>query len=167
MGFYEETGILILGTRLKRLSERFLSEVGKIYERLGIDFEAAWFPAFFLIHHKGPLSITEIAENLNVSQPAASQLISLLHKKGYIQLIVDPHDKRRKIASFSHQGLILLDDLIPIWETLEKKMVDMFDEEDVHIVESFNQLENKLNRISFGDSVLNSLKLEKEGAENE
>ena len=62
MGFYEETGILILGTRLKRLSERFLSEVGKIYEKLELDFEAAWFPVFFLIHKKGPLSITEIAE---------------------------------------------------------------------------------------------------------
>lgn len=160
MGFYEETGILILGTRLKRLSERFLSEVGKIYEKLEIDFEAAWFPVFFLIHKKKALSITDISEKLNISQPAVSQLISLLLKKGYVQIIVDSNDKRRKIVSFSPEGLALLAQLIPIWETLEQSMLEIFEEEEVHIVESFNQLESKLNRISFGDSVLNKLKID-------
>lgn len=167
MGFYEDTGILILGTRLKRLSERFLSEVGKIYDKLEIDFEAAWFPAFFLIHKKGSISITEISENLKVSQPAVSQLISLLNRRGYVQLLADPHDKRRKIVSFSPQGLSLIDDLLPIWDTLQKNMLEIFEDEEIPIVESFNQLESKLNRISFGDSVLNSLKKEKEGDEDE
>ena len=164
MGFYEDTGILILGTRLKRLSERFLSEVGKIYEKLQIDFEPAWFPMVFLIHKKGPLSITEMAEELNVSQPAASQLVSLLNKKGYLILTSDKDDKRRKIVSFSQEGEIIIKQLIPIWETLEKSMFEIFNEEEegFHVVDSFNQLECKLNRFSFGDSVINKLKNNKE-----
>lgn len=162
MGFYEDTGILILGTRLKRLSERFLSEVGKIYEKMDIVFEPAWFPLFFLLHKKGPLSITEISVELNVSQPAASQLVSLLCKKGMIQLTSDSDDRRRKICSFTPEGQRLLKKLIPVWETLESSMYEIFKAEDetVDIVDSFNQFEKKLSRISFGDSVLDKLKIQ-------
>ena len=165
MGFYEDTGILILGTRFKRLSERFLTEVGKIYEKLDINFEPAWFPMIFLLHKNGPLSITEISEQLNVSQPAASQLVSALTKKGFLRLIPDRDDKRKKIVNFSEQGKIILKQLIPIWETLEKSMFEIFSEDDetFHIVESFNQLEKKLNKINFGDSVINKLKINTEG----
>jgi len=161
MGFYEETGILILGTRLKRLSERFLSEVGKMYERLDINFEPAWFPLFFLLHQRGSLSVTEIAEELNVSQPAASQLVSLLNRKGFISMEPDSFDRRRKIVSFTADGEELLEKLIPVWETLEASMYDIFrdEREGADVVKSFNQLEQKLNRISFGDSVLDKLKI--------
>lgn len=162
MGFYEETGILILGTRLKRLSERFLSEVGKIYERMDMEFEPAWFPLFFLLHRQGPLSVTEIAEILKVSQPAASQIVSLMSRKGLVSMTPDMDDRRRKIVSFTTAGEILLKELIPVWETLEKSMYEMFhaDDEGIDVVESFNQLESKLNRISFGDSVLDKLKID-------
>lgn len=162
MGFYEDTGILILGTRLKRLSEKFLSEVGKIYEKMDIVFEPAWFPLFFLLHRKGSLSITEISTELNVSQPAASQLVSLLSRKGMIELKPDRDDRRRKICSFTPEGQRLLKKLIPIWETLENSMFEIFkaDGEGADIVESFNQFEKKLSRISFGDAVLEKLKID-------
>ena len=161
MGFYEDTGILILGTRLKRLSERFLSEVGKIYEKIDIDFEPAWFPMVFLLYKKGPLSITEISDELNFSQPAASQLVSLLLKKGLLLLNPEIHDRRRKIVHFSPEGEVIVRKLIPIWKTLEKSMMEIFtsDEDDLHVVESFNELERKLNSISFSDSVLDKLKI--------
>lgn len=161
MGYYEETGFLILGTRLKRLSERFLSEVGKVYEKLEIDFEPAWFPMIFLIYKKGSLAITEISEELNVSQPAASQLVSMLYKKGYLLLTADEKDKRRKIVSFSPAGEDIVSELVPVWEMMEKSMYEIFsaDEDGNHIVDSFNRLEKELNRISFGDSVLNKLKI--------
>ncbi|MBB6479082.1 MarR family winged helix-turn-helix transcriptional regulator [Spirochaeta isovalerica] len=161
MGFYEETGILILGTRLKRLSERFLSEVGKIYEKLDISFEPAWFPLFFLLHKKGSLSVTEIADELNVSQPGASQIVSLLNRKGLVAMEADSFDRRRKIVSFTSEGEELLSELIPVWKTLESSMFELFHDgsEGFDVVRSFNQLEQKLNKFSFGDSVLDKLKM--------
>lgn len=165
MGFYEDTGILILGTRLKRLSERFLSEVGKIYDELNIDFEPAWFPLFFLLYRRGPLTITEISDELKVSQPGASQIVSLLYKKGFLKLETDVEDKRRKIVTFSGEGQKAINQLIPIWETLENSMFEIFhgDDDVTHIVENFNQLEQRLNAFSIGDSVINKLKINAEG----
>ncbi|MBN2656507.1 MAG: winged helix-turn-helix transcriptional regulator [Spirochaetales bacterium] len=160
MGFYEETGILILGTRLKRLSERFLSEVGKMYEKLDIGFEPAWFPLFFLLHKKGSLSVTEIADELNVSQPGASQIVSLLCRKGLISMEADSYDRRRKIVSFTAEGESLLALLLPVWKTLEASMLELFqnEKEGFDAVKSFNELEQILNRISLGDSVSDKLK---------
>jgi len=165
MGFYEDTGILILGTRLKRLSERFLSEVGKIYENLNIEFEPAWFPMVFLLYKKGPLSITAISDELKVSQPAASQLVSSLYKKGLLLLIPEKFDKRKKIVHFTEKGEETIKELLPIWEILENSMFEIIcnEKEDIHIVDSFNQLESKLNRFSFSDSVINKLKKDSEG----
>lgn len=160
MGFYEDTGILILGTRLKRLSERFLSEVGKIYDNLDIEFEAAWFPIIFLIHKKEVLSITEISKQLFFSQPAASQLVSLLGRKGFFLLTPDSKDKRRKLVSLTPYGKDVVSRLIPIWDILENLMLEMFEEEQVQIVDSFNQLEKKLNKINISKSVLEKLKID-------
>ena len=165
MGFYEQTGTLILGTRLKRLSERFLSEVSKIYEKLEIDFEPSWFPMVFLIYKKGSLTITEISNELNVSQPAASQLVSILNKKDFFILIPDKEDKRKKHVNFSENGLIIIKQLIPVWETLEKKMFEIIcsGENDIHLIDSFNELEKKLNSVSISDLVISKLKIDIKG----
>lgn len=161
MGFYEETGILILGTRMKRLSEKFLSEVGKIYEKMDIVFEPAWFPLFFLLYRKGALSVTDISNELNVSQPAASQIVSLLSRKGLISLDPDPDDRRRKIVEFTLEGKRLLKKLIPVWETMESSMYEIFnaDDEWIDVIESFNQLEKKLNCTNLSQSVMNKLNI--------
>lgn len=161
MGFYEDTGILILGTRLRRLSERFLLEVGRMYEKMGIEFEPAWFPLFFLLHRRGPLSVTEIADELNVSQPAASQIVSLLNRRELIVLKTDSYDRRRKIVNFTGKGKTLLQQLVPVWETLEASMNEiLYDEKDeIDVVESIKRLELKLNTLSLSDAVLNKLKI--------
>jgi hypothetical protein len=42
-------GRIALGSRLKRLSERLLSDVARVYESQGIDFKPPWFPLFSLV----------------------------------------------------------------------------------------------------------------------
>ncbi len=165
MGFYEDTGILILGTRLKRLSERFLSEVSKIYEELEINFEPAWFPLIFLIYKKGPLTITKISDELKVSQSAVSQLASGLKKKGFIVFVPDKEDKRKKLVDFSSNGSDVVKQLIPVWAVVEKNMLEIICEgkNNSHIIDGFDELEKKLNRVSLSDSVINKLKKDAEG----
>ena len=56
MSIYKKTGVLLFGTRLKRLSDKFLSDLSKIYKDEDIRFEAGWFPVFYLLdsHGKSP-----------------------------------------------------------------------------------------------------------------
>ena len=63
MTFYRRTGELILGTRLRRLSERILADVSRVYREMSIPFETSWFPLFHLLHERGSLSVTEVARD--------------------------------------------------------------------------------------------------------
>ena len=68
MSFYSEIGELILGTRLKRISERFLIDLSKIYKSRNIPFEPSWFSIFYLLDQNKQMSIGEIASKMDISQ---------------------------------------------------------------------------------------------------
>ncbi|MEJ2628142.1 MAG: helix-turn-helix domain-containing protein, partial [bacterium] len=74
--FYRRVGELILGTRLKRISDKFLTDVSKIYKKLNIPFEVSWFPIFYLLNEKGKLSVTDLARELEITHSAVSQMIN-------------------------------------------------------------------------------------------
>lgn len=84
MNFYESLGFLVFGSRMRRLSEFFLIELNKVYHNLDLDFEASWFPMFFLVSNQHPVSLNDIAKQLEISHSAVSQLASVLKKKGLI-----------------------------------------------------------------------------------
>ncbi len=64
---------LALGTRLKRLSDVLMSDVGKIYKEQDIDFEPRWFAMMYLLSKEKSLSIIDIADQLRLSHPAVVQ----------------------------------------------------------------------------------------------
>ena len=92
MNFYESLGYLVLGSRLKRLSESFLSEVNKAYQAAGIEFDASWFPVFYLLLNNSTLSIKELSDTIGVSHPAASQLVTNLKGKKLIKTTTSADD---------------------------------------------------------------------------
>ena len=126
MSFYQNTGVLVFGGRLRRLSESFLADVNRTYRHLNIRFDAAWFPVFYMLSKKGAVSIREISEELEVSHSAASQLISKLQEKGLIRSVTDKSDARKKKVTFTSKGHKLLDQVLPVWEALQKAMDEMF-----------------------------------------
>ena len=60
----------------------------------------------------GALSVSQLAEGLNLSRPAASQAIERLVRLGLITRIEDPEDRRRKIVSLGPDGARLLGRLV-------------------------------------------------------
>ncbi|NJK95340.1 MAG: hypothetical protein HC905_10870 [Bacteroidales bacterium] len=47
--YYEKLGELVIASRLRRLSERFVLDIGNIYKSRNIDFEPGWFHIMFLL----------------------------------------------------------------------------------------------------------------------
>ena len=156
MNFYKAAGGLILGTRLKRLSDRFLQEVGQIYQELEIEFEPSWFPVFFLLREKGSLSMTDIAAAMDVSHSAISQMISSLRKKELIQLVEDSQDARRKKVSLTQLGDNLLQKVTPIWHSMQLAMPTLWETEDrqTQFMEELGALEERLSQKVFSTKTL-------------
>ncbi len=157
MNFYKAAGGLILGTRLKRLSDRFLQEVGQIYQQLEIEFEPSWFPVFFLMREKGDLSMTDIASAMDVSHSAISQMISSLRKRELIQLVEDPQDARRKKVSLTHLGENLLQKVIPVWHSMQLAMPSLWESDSrrqAQFLDELGALEERLSQKVFSAKTL-------------
>lgn len=101
MSVYKIAGELIVGSRLKRLSERFLSDVSKVYKSEQIPFETSYFPVFYLLDLYGTLKISDVARELEITRSGASQMVNALEKKGLVRYDADKEDKRVRTVSFT------------------------------------------------------------------
>src|SRR4030095_9011884 len=126
MKLIKQLGELAYGTRLRLLTERFIQDGAKIYQSQGIDFEPRWFTIFYLLSQKSPLSISEITSELGYTQPAVTQISNILLKKGYIRVVKDKSDTRKKLLSLSSKGLELLPRLQEVWKGFEDSVKDVF-----------------------------------------
>lgn len=122
---YQDLGFLILGSRLRRMSEYFLSEVNKVYQDLGFPFEASWFPLFFILAREKEVSIRQVADELMTSHSAISQLVTKLKEKELITSFVSTEDRRFQLIGLSTKGEQLKNTLLPVWDSIAKSMEDM------------------------------------------
>lgn len=125
MNYYQSLGYLVLGSRLKRLSELFLSEINKAYRAEGIVFETTWFPVFYLLSEKKSISIQELSEQTEVTHPAASQLITNLKSKGLVATSTSPDDARKQLVKLTPEGKKLLKKILPVWDAIKHTMEEV------------------------------------------
>jgi len=125
MNLYQSLGYLVMGSRLRRLSESFLSEINRAYQNEGIDFDASWFPVFYLLSKNDALSIKELSEQTEVSHPAASQLISNLKNKNLVTSATCADDGRRQLVTLTPKGRALLEQILPVWDAILAAMDEL------------------------------------------
>ncbi len=87
------------------------------------------------LHHKGICGMSQISEQFEISNAAASQLAEKLVQGGYIERTEDPNDRRAKVIQLTAQGEALikkgaaerhrwLDELIKTLSASEKEKVN-------------------------------------------
>ncbi len=160
MNFYEGLGYLVLGSRLRRLSEAFLSEVNKTYQAAGIQFDASWFPVFYLLSQNDSLSIKDLSDATGVSHPAASQLVTNLKSKKLLKTTTSSEDGRRQQVQLTKAGHALLEQILPVWEALRLTMEELVasDPESAHILPAISGLERSFRAASLSDKIASNLK---------
>ncbi len=148
MNFYQQLGFLVFGSRLRRLSESFLSDVNDIYKAHKIPFDAAWFPVFYILSQEGEVSIRQISNQLGISHSAASQMVSNLQEKGYIKSSVSKKDARHKVVAFTPKGQKLLQKIQPVWAALQTAMRELGggEEESQKLLYALTQVEERMEK---------------------
>ncbi|WP_257669128.1 MarR family winged helix-turn-helix transcriptional regulator [Parapedobacter tibetensis] len=127
MDFYQSLGPLILGSRLRRISEYFIAEINKVYQERGVDFDASWFPIFYILAQEHPVTIRDISGTLQVSHSAISQLVSNLKRRQLVETRVSGEDARRQLVRLTPKGKELLAHITPIWEGITVAISKMQD----------------------------------------
>ncbi|WP_083629447.1 bifunctional helix-turn-helix transcriptional regulator/GNAT family N-acetyltransferase [Tenacibaculum agarivorans] len=147
-------GEIGIGSRLKRLSEYMMKDTQLVYDKLGFDFDPYLFPTIKVIHNKREVTNTEINQSLKTSQPATSQVIQKLDKKGLILLKEHPIDKRKKLITLSEKGIQLIQDIKPLWKSIEHTIKEFTRISSDSLIEHINTLEKKFTEKSFSDAIM-------------
>jgi len=169
MNLYQSLGHLVLGSRLRRLSEAFLAEINRAYQTAGIDFDASWFPVFYLLSKNDALSIKELSEHIEVSHPAASQLITNLKKRGLVSTDTCTDDGRRQLVTLTVSGRDLLTQIIPVWNAISEAMTELVegDESAMQLLPAISSLENVFRQTKLADNIVEKLNTDLKPAGND
>jgi DNA-binding MarR family transcriptional regulator len=159
MNLYQQLGYLALGSRLRRISESFLSEITRAYQQEGIDFDASWFPVFYLLSQNEHLSIKELSEQIEVSHPAASQLVTGLKNKGLIQTTTSKDDGRKQLVTLSAKGKSLLEQVLPVWDAIRTTMEEMISGQAFgeQLLPAIAALENSFQSSKLAENIIQNL----------
>jgi DNA-binding MarR family transcriptional regulator/GNAT superfamily N-acetyltransferase len=117
MDFYDRTGKMALGSRLRRLSEQMTEQAASIYDLYQVDLQPKWFPVFYslsaekepaLAGERGTLeegkSIMDIAREIGHTHPSVSQIVREMAAKGYVIEKKGETDGRKNFIVLSPAG---------------------------------------------------------------
>jgi DNA-binding MarR family transcriptional regulator/ribosomal protein S18 acetylase RimI-like enzyme len=153
MDYFKAVGGLGLGSRLKRLSDTYLSEVKILYAEQGYDFEPRWFPLFSLLFHQNEVTVTSAAEELNLTHPHISQLTKELIKSKLVRCKDNPKDARSRILSLTEKGKKLALEIQPLWGGIQAAVDEIIIESDPQFLSSLEKMEVSLRKKSFSQRV--------------
>ena len=82
---YEKTGKIVLGSRLKQLSETLADQAARVYELYEVDLDPKWFPVFYMVKSGSCLPITVIAEAIGHSHASVSKIAKEMTAAGILR----------------------------------------------------------------------------------
>lgn len=120
MKFYQVAGKMALGSRLRKIGERLMQDAENIYPLYGVDIDPRWFPVFYSLNMKKQAGITELAEYIDQSHAAVSQVVSKMQSKGLVESNKSDADGRINKITLSNTGK-------DIAKRLESQCIDVDD----------------------------------------
>ncbi len=154
----QDYGGLLLGSRLKRLSERMYAGVDAVYEANGVTLPSRCFPVLFLLRDNGPTGITELAARLGQSHPAVIQMSRKLVLYGAVVEKGDPGDERRRLLVLSAKGRALMDRMRPLWQAIVGAVGDLVTATGVDFMDSLSAFDRALEAQSFETRIRDRLR---------
>lgn len=153
MDFIDDLGLLALGSRLRRLSDRIMSSGVIVYRGAEVRFEPRWFPVFRVLADRGELTVGECARELGLTHAAVSQTAKRLLERGLIEASRDADDERRRLLSLSEAGVAMLPRLRELWDDIESSLRDAVDYGGVDVLAAVQGLESALAVQSLSERV--------------
>jgi DNA-binding MarR family transcriptional regulator/GNAT superfamily N-acetyltransferase len=125
MATLHDYGSLLLGSRLRKVSEALYAGVDEVYRSAGVDLPSRCFPILFLLRDHGRLGISELAEKLGQTHPAVSQMSRKLLRNRVVTESPDPRDDRRRLLSLSRRGRSVMARLEPVWKAIMAAVAEL------------------------------------------
>ncbi|OOQ59090.1 bifunctional helix-turn-helix transcriptional regulator/GNAT family N-acetyltransferase [Mucilaginibacter pedocola] len=107
MEFYNKTGKMALGSRLRRLSESLTEQAASVYQLYNIDINPKWFPVFYVLAEGEPKAIMQIAQEIGHSHPSVSTIAKEMVKAGIAMEAANQPDARKSYITLTEKGWVV------------------------------------------------------------
>ncbi len=131
--FFNKVGKMALGSRLRMLNERLLSDAELIYSLYEVHLKPKWFPVFYVLSEGRKRSITEIAQEIGHSHPSVCNIVREMSKAGIVTERADKNDGRKNIIQLSKKG-----------QLLESRIQDQYVDVDKAVAEALKETTHNL-----------------------
>lgn len=114
--FLRELGYLGFTTRLKRISDAMMHDGRKMYKELEVAIEPNWFVIFKILAKNEKMTVTEIAENIQMSHPSVIAITNKMLSKRFLISTKDKDDSRKRMLYLSKKALDNMPEYQKIWD---------------------------------------------------
>jgi len=143
-----ERGLLFLGSRLKRLAERMQGDVARVPEHADLPVQPGHYPLLATLDRFGPLTVGDLAEAMQISQPAVTRTLSRLMEMGLVTARRAHRDQRQKTISLSAAGqAAILRSKLLVWPQVEAAVSDMLGGLAGPLLEQLAAVESRLKEL--------------------
>ncbi|MDD5620674.1 MAG: bifunctional helix-turn-helix transcriptional regulator/GNAT family N-acetyltransferase [Proteiniphilum sp.] len=104
MDFFNQTGKMAIGSRLRMLTDKVTNDAELIHKMYGMDIRAKWFPVLFVLSHGEAKTITAIAKEIGHSHPSVSNIVKEMVARRVVKETKDKSDGRRNLIVLSSKG---------------------------------------------------------------
>ena len=126
------------------MMEEFRLIMKRFHKKSDTPYRKPEFQAMLFLSCKGKITMQELGEELHVTKPRVTALVSELLEKRFVVQSTDEKDKRKKYLSLSEKGVECIELHRKAYETWFKSMWDKFDAREK---EAFNILLTKTNLV--------------------
>ena len=102
-------GAVMLGSRLKRLAERFQAGAERIAMDCGLPTQPSQMPLLTALYRRGPQSVGDLADRIGISQPAVTRILSRLVELDLVESSSDERDQRSRTIKLTAKGQEAMD----------------------------------------------------------
>ena len=114
MDFFDKTGKMAIGSRLRMLTDRITADAAGIYGLYGLDIKPKWFPVLYSLSAGEAKTVTGIAREIGHTHPSVSNIVKEMSAENLIEEVPDCADKRRIAISLSPRGREVCDKLAEV-----------------------------------------------------
>ena len=126
------------------MMEEFRLIMKRFHKKSDTPYRKPEFQAMLFLSCKEKITMQELGEELHVTKPRVTALVSELLEKGFVVQSIDEKDKRKKYLSLSEKGVECIGLHRKAYETWFKSMWDKFDAREK---EAFDILLTKTNLV--------------------
>lgn len=160
MEFFNKTGKMAIGSRLRLLTAKITDDATKIYDLYQVEFSPKWFPVIFVLFEEGEKTVTEIATEIGHSQPSVTKIIKEMTKAGLVKDNLKSADKRRNLTGLTNKGKDLAYKIIKIQgNDIDVAIEQMINEAQYNLWEALAEWEFLLEQRPLWKRVLDQKKI--------